>query len=329
VSLNRIPSRTRHAFIRRAATLAVAVLLLAPGTASSAVVVLRWTAPGDDGMTGRADSYDLRRSETSPFTTSMDSWWNAALPVGAVPPPVDPGTRQSFEVANLDSGKVYYFVIRTVDEAGNWSSYSNVAIKSTIIVPGALQTPANFTARLVPNAVQLTWDESTDGVATGYKIYRRTGESALGVAVWSGSVTETSWEDASVTAGERYEYSLHATVGAGESDPPAFASVSIPHDALTATSPAMVGFPNPASGQVTLRFHTSTPDGAPGRVRIVIYDLSGRRVRALLDEAVPPGEHGVTWPCRSDAGNLVAPGVYHAILDGPNGRQVANLAIVP
>jgi hypothetical protein len=280
-------------------------------------------------MVGRADSYDLRRSEVNPATTSMDSWWNAATVVGAVPPPVDPGTRQSFEVANLDSGTVYYFVIRTSDDAGNWSSYSNVAAKSTIILPGALQTPSNFTARLVPNAVQLTWDESTDGVATGYKIYRRASGAALGVEVWSGSVTETSWEDASVVGGEKYEYSLHATVGAAESDPPALATVSVPHDALTTTSPAMVGFPNPASEQVTLRFHTSTSDGAPGRVRIVIYDLSGRRVRLLLDEEIPPGEHGVTWPCRSDAGNLVAPGVYHAILDGPNGRHIVNLAIVP
>lgn len=328
--MNRNSTR-RRGLVRRTASVAAVLALLAPGSAGAAVVVLRWTAPGDDGMAGRADSYDLRRSEVDPATTSMDSWWNAGstTQVGAVPPPVDPGTRQSFEVANLDSGKVYYFVIRTADEAGNWSSYSNVARKSTIVIPGSLQTPADFTARLVPNAVQLTWDESTDGVATGYKIYRRTGESALGVEVWSGSVTETSWEDASVVGGERYEYSLHATVGAAESDPPAMVSVSIPRDELASSSVAMVGFPNPAKEQVTLRFHTSTPDGAPGRVRIVIYDLSGRRVRALLDEALPPGEHGVTWPCRSDAGNLVAPGVYHAILDGPNGRQIANLAVVP
>ncbi|HEU5309866.1 MAG TPA: hypothetical protein VFV24_00310, partial [Candidatus Eisenbacteria bacterium] len=228
--MNRNTPSPRRGLVRRTVLIAAALALLAPGTAGSAVVILRWTAPGDDGMVGRADSYDLRRSETSPATMSMDQWWNAATVVGAVPPPVDPGTRQSFEVANLDSGTVYYFVIRTADDVGNWSSYSNVATKSTIIVPGALQTPADFTARLVPNAVQLTWDESTDGVATGYKIYRRTGTSALGVEVWSGSVTETSWEDQSVQGGERYEYSLHATVGAAESDPPAVASVSIPRD---------------------------------------------------------------------------------------------------
>jgi hypothetical protein len=64
-------------------------------------------------------------------------------------------------------------------------------------------------------------------------------------------------------------------------------------------------------------------------VRLVIYDLSGRRIRALLDETMPPGEHAVEWPCSSDAGNLVAPGVYHAILDAPSGRQIVNLAILP
>ncbi|HET9253455.1 MAG TPA: FlgD immunoglobulin-like domain containing protein, partial [Candidatus Eisenbacteria bacterium] len=259
---------------------------------------------------------------------NMDTWWSNAIQVGAPPAPLAPGTRHTFEVANLDSGRTYYFVLRTADEVPNWSEYSNVAVKSTILFPGALATPSGFQATLIPGAVRLAWDEATDGVTTGYALYRRAGGAATAPLVWSGGAGQTSWTDTTVTGGEQYEYSLRATAGAAQSDP-AVASVSVPLDELLTATPQMLGMPNPAKGRVTIRFTTQTPDGSAGRVRLVIYDLSGRRIRSLVDESLSPGEHAVDWTCSSDAGNLVAPGVYHAILDAPGGRQILNLAILP
>lgn len=300
---------------------------LVPGAAPAATVVLRWTAPGDDGMTGTASEYEIKYSET-PVSGNTDSWWNAATSVGSPPAPLAPGSRHTFEVANLDSGTTYYFLLRTGDEVPNWSGYSNIAVKSTIIVPGSLATPTGFHATLQPAAVRLDWDAATDGVTTGYAVYRRTGDAATAPLVYSGGVGTTSWTDTGVTGGERYEYSLRATVGAAESAPAAL-SVSMPLDELLAEVPQIVGMPNPARGKVTIRFTTQTTDGSSGHVRLVIYDLSGRKIRTLLDESVAPGEHAVEWPCASDAGNPVAPGVYHAILDAPSGRQIVNLAILP
>ena len=307
------------------AALLLPLALTAPAVAPAATIVLRWTAPGDDGMTGLANQYQIAYSE-SPVTGNPDTWWNNAIQVGAPPAPLTPGTRHTFEVANLDSGKTYYFVLRTADEVPNWSEYSNTAVKSTIIIPGALATPAGFQANLIPGAVRLQWDDATDGVTTGYALYKRTGSASTAPLVWSGGAGQTSWTDTTVTGGESYEYSLRATAGAAQSDP-AVASVSVPLDELLAATPQMLGMPNPAKGRVTIRF--TTPSGSSGHVRLVIYDLSGRRIRTLLDESMAPGEHAVDWPCASDAGNLVAPGVYHAILDAPGGRQILNLAIVP
>jgi hypothetical protein len=47
-----------------------------------------------------------------------------------------------------------------------------------------------------------------------------------------------------------------------------------------------------------------------GRVRVNIYDVAGRRVRALADRVFPAGEHELRWDGTDDAGNKVGRGVY-------------------
>ena len=48
----------------------------------------------------------------------------------------------------------------------------------------------------------------------------------------------------------------------------------------------------------------------PGPVRLTIYDVTGRRVRSLVDEPRSSGEHAVVWHGRDDAGRSVGSGVY-------------------
>ncbi len=84
---------------------------------------LTWTAPGDDNFTGTAAAYDLR------YSTSVISaiTWNTAVHVSGVPVPRTAGSRESFTVTGLAPNTTYYFAIRTVDRAGNWSLVSNNA----------------------------------------------------------------------------------------------------------------------------------------------------------------------------------------------------------
>jgi hypothetical protein len=89
-------------------------------------VTLQWTAPGDDGVTGTATSYDLRRSN-SPITLGN---FGSATPVGGVPSPQAAGSLETFDV-NLPTG-TYFFAIRTKDEVNNQSGLSNVPV---IVVP--------------------------------------------------------------------------------------------------------------------------------------------------------------------------------------------------
>ena len=97
---------------------------------AAASVTLRWTAPGDDGMVGRAKAYLLRYS-TAPMT---DANFANATPITTVPAPMPAGSLETFQVTGLTSNTAYYFALKTVDDAGNWSGLSNVVFMASRVV---------------------------------------------------------------------------------------------------------------------------------------------------------------------------------------------------
>jgi Leucine Rich repeats (2 copies)/Fibronectin type III domain len=86
------------------------------------MVTLQWTAPGDDHDTGLATSYDLRYflREITP------SEWESSTAVVGLPVPSPPDSLDSVSVSGLMEDSTYFFAIRAVDDAGNWSGLSNV-----------------------------------------------------------------------------------------------------------------------------------------------------------------------------------------------------------
>ena len=65
-------------------------------------------------------------------------------------------------------------------------------------------------------------------------------------------------------------------------------------------------YPNPFNS------HTAIPFGLPasGDVQLVVYDVVGQRVRALVSGGLEPGLHRIIWDGRDDGGRAVAAGVY-------------------
>jgi FlgD Ig-like domain len=96
----------------------------------STFVALTWTAPGDDSTAGQASAYDLRYS-----TASIDdtNFYLAPSATGSVPSPSASGETEYYEQATgLAANTWYWFALKSVDEAGNWSVISNVLkIKTT------------------------------------------------------------------------------------------------------------------------------------------------------------------------------------------------------
>ncbi len=84
-------------------------------------VTLLWTAPGDDGISGHAARYDLRRA-SAPITGAT---WDAAVGIEGVPAPDSAGAEESFTVTGLESGQTHHFSVKAADEIPNWSAVSN------------------------------------------------------------------------------------------------------------------------------------------------------------------------------------------------------------
>jgi hypothetical protein len=82
-------------------------------------------------------------------------------------------------------------------------------------------------------------------------------------------------------------------------------------------------YPNPFNPSTTIPFDTPSS----GRVRVEIFDVHGRLVRALIDQSMPAGAHAITWDGRDDAGNTARSGVYFYRLEA-NGTTEARKMVI-
>ena len=76
---------------------------------------------------------------------------------------------------------------------------------------------------------------------------------------------------------------------------------------------ALLAWPNPAAAGCALRFAL----GESGIVEVDVWDVAGRRVRALGTTWRAAGAHDLPWDGRNDAGARVAPGTYFARVRTP------------
>ncbi len=109
--------------------------LFVTGTTGTSVSV-RWTAPGNNGTTGTAASYDVRYS-LNPITAAN---FAAATAATGEPAPAVAGTVQNFTINGLLGSRTYFVAMKTTDAAGNVSVISNVVSGATLdnIAPAAV-----------------------------------------------------------------------------------------------------------------------------------------------------------------------------------------------
>jgi len=86
----------------------------------------------------------------------------------------------------------------------------------------------------------------------------------------------------------------------------------------------LAAWPNPFNP--ACRLAVNVPSG--GQVHLAVYDLAGRRVRLLCDEALTAGSRTILFDGRNDRGALLPSGVYHAVLRAGAARAVVKMAMV-
>lgn len=175
---------------------------LASFQASSSQVVLRWTAPGDDGSSGRAARYEMRFA-----TAPIDAATFAGGTEVTLPPPAMAGQSEFAIIDGLTAEATYYFAIVTEDEAGNRSGLSNVLEVTTPPAPD-LSAPAVVTdlAATTPEegVVELTWTAPLDAREGRADVYD--------LRYTTGLLTDTSFPTATAWA----EVAEPAVAGAAE-----------------------------------------------------------------------------------------------------------------
>ncbi len=89
---------------------------------------------------------------------------------------------------------------------------------------------------------------------------------------------------------------------------------SVPDDEVPERAFSSYNFPNPFNPTTAIRYAIPAPGG---RVVLSIYDLSGRRVKILINADVAPGTYTTTWRGLDDTGRQLGSGVYFYKLDAP------------
>ncbi len=83
-------------------------------------------------------------------------------------------------------------------------------------------------------------------------------------------------------------------------------------------------FPNPFNPSTNIRFEL--PEVS--RVKVEIFDLTGRKIRTLVNGVLPAGEHQVNWDGTDDLGRSVASGLYFYRLQNEEHLQTRKMILM-
>lgn len=180
------------------------------------------------------------------------------------------------------------------------------------------------------------WYSNNTGSYVGGDVWRvdlSNDDGATWVPLESTALTANSWERVLVRVQDLLPptHSMRVRFVANDDPPPSiveaavddFRLLAFPAGSLAAETGGVTVLelspprPNPSLGPTTLRLRLPTA----ARVRLQLYDVGGRRVRTLVDQALQAGDHPFVWDGRDDGGHAVAGGLYFARLDaGPEHR---------
>ncbi|MBN1384538.1 MAG: gliding motility-associated C-terminal domain-containing protein [Elusimicrobia bacterium] len=171
---------------------AVTDLTALAGT-SDGQIILQWTAPGDDGTIGKAESYIIRYAT---YQITDSDWDNAAVSQIASPPtPSLGGTGESFTVENLTAGNKYWFALKSLDNrpSSNISDISNSTY--TICADFIPSAPQGLVGTSGNYRVSLDWKDNTEIDIAGYNVYRSVTSGSSYTKVSTYIVTSSQYDD--------------------------------------------------------------------------------------------------------------------------------------
>ncbi|MBN2209195.1 MAG: hypothetical protein JW759_07855 [Candidatus Coatesbacteria bacterium] len=143
--------------------------LIALPRGDGSAITLKWSAPGDDGNYGTAVSYEIRYSRTV-FESDADFSNGTSVPYVDTKnsnKPRSSGTAQRLDITGLQLSTVYYFALKSTDDAGNQSPMSNIAWTNSMPVE-----LSSFEAVPGLGRITLRWTTASETDALGWHVAR-------------------------------------------------------------------------------------------------------------------------------------------------------------
>jgi hypothetical protein len=304
------------------------VTTLASDAITSNSVELTWIAPGDNGDSGAAASYDIRYS--TEMITEMD--FANAQQAGGEPRPALAGTRQRLVVSGLRSSETYFFALKTNDEFLNLSALSNVVGPVTTAISDNIALNKTYSSSSNYNSNQAAGKAFDESLATNWQsaggtfagewlevdfgivmhfntiVLTEYGNRTLGYRIefWDGSEWLTAYTGATISSGTEVTFS---TVGgskariyftSGREWQPIInefeiynrSGTSVAGDNLQKSSIALFpAVPNPSNGRTNITFSLAQTTPA----EIAVYDTRGRLIELLWRDSFTAGVHSLAW----------------------------------
>jgi hypothetical protein len=161
----------------------VTITNLAASSPTTASLLLTWTAPGDNGMSGTATGYVVKYSTTGSITPS--NWASATIYPQSWTPLVA-GNSESHVVSGLSVATKYWFAVEAYDEVPNYGGLSNSPSASTLAPAPTIDHPSSVMYTVGQTGNSITWHPQSQ-IPDNYTI-----------SVNGGSPTSQTWNGSSI-----------------------------------------------------------------------------------------------------------------------------------
>lgn len=222
-------------------------------------------------------------------------------------------TQLSYVDNNLPNGTYSYTVIATYS---NGDSNPSQAVSATIEIAYA---PQNVVASVTsPEAYcQVNWQSGERSRSvTGYQVYRLiAGNESIPVSWTLLNANQSTAEYLDQAFASLpvmpYRYAIKAIYSQGAISEVAFSNNVTPPSSTDDPNSILITklkglYPNPFNPTSTLSFSLAKPEP----VRIVVYNQKGQRVRVLVNETLPAGNHELIFDGKDQQSQVLGSGVY-------------------
>ena len=286
------------------------------GYADAPHMVDLYDIPNDQGLQMRA-VWDAGMPGDYNFFTQFSIWrkvnnapielwdyietvpWHGMDPYAAVVPTLGDSSVHGMHTST------FMVTAHTTDVASWYDSEPMSGHSIDNLHPGA---PMSLSFSSSQSEVSLSWSASTDEDFSYFNIYRQDLLSMESAVVFTS--IDSFYTDLEVSSVGSYEYWVTAVDISGlESEASSFVSAVLSADeeiGMPVNFALKQNYPNPFNPSTQIQYALPSES----KVLISIYDLTGRKVKTLVNEVQSAGHRSVMWNATNEIGRPVSAGMY-------------------